>query len=77
MFMFLEALHVYAMVASVVHKAKLYIPSTINIWKEVFTWAIWADKKWAGFWQISLYIKVINIGSDTFGNPIFQKVLQN
>ena len=24
-----------------------------------------------------LYIKVINIGSDTFGNPIFQKGLQN
>ena len=36
-------------------KAKLYIPSTINIWKKVFTIAFWADKKWAGFWQISLY----------------------
>ena len=35
----------------------LYIPSTINIWKKVLTKAIWADKKWAGFWQISLYIK--------------------
>ena len=33
---------------------KLYIPSTINIWKKVLTKAIWADKKWAGFWQISL-----------------------
>ena len=32
----------------------LYIPSTINIWKKVLTKAIWADKKWAGFWQISL-----------------------
>ena len=38
-------------------KAKLYISSTINIWKMVLTKAIWADKKWAGFWQISLYIK--------------------
>ena len=36
---------------------KLYIPSTINIWKKVLTKAIWAGKKWAGFWQISLYIK--------------------
>ena len=35
----------------------LYIPSTINIWKKVVTKAIWADTKWAGFWQISLYIK--------------------
>ena len=34
-----------------------YIPSPINIWKKVLTKAIWADKKWAGFWQISLYIK--------------------
>ena len=39
------------------HVAKLYIPSTIHIWKKVLTKAIWADKKWAGFWQISLYIK--------------------
>ena len=38
-------------------KAKLYIPSTINIWKKVLTKVIWADKKWAGFWQISLYVK--------------------
>ena len=37
--------------------SKLYIPSTINIWKKVLTKAIWADKKWTGFWQISLYIK--------------------
>ena len=29
-----------------------YIPGTINIWKKVLTKAIWA-----GFWQISLYIK--------------------
>ena len=36
---------------------KLYIPGTINICKKVLTKAIWADKKWAGFWQISLYIK--------------------
>ena len=39
------------------YEAKLYIPSTINIWKKVLTKAIWAVKKWAGFWQISLYIK--------------------
>ena len=32
---------------------KLYIASTINIWKKVLTKAIWAEKKWAGFWQIS------------------------
>ena len=38
-------------------EAKLYIPSTINIWKKALTKAIWADKKWAGFWQISLHIK--------------------
>ena len=36
---------------------KLYIPSTINIWKKVLTKAIYATKKWTGFWQISLYIK--------------------
>ena len=28
---------------------KLYVPSTINIWKKVLTKAIWADKKWARF----------------------------
>ena len=33
---------------------KLYIPSTINIWKKLLTKAIWADKKWAGFWKIGL-----------------------
>ena len=38
-------------------QAKLYIPNTTNIWKKVLTKTIWADKKWAGFWQISLYIK--------------------
>ena len=27
---------------------RLYIPSTINIWKKVLTKAIWSDKKWAG-----------------------------
>ena len=40
--------------------SKLYIPgSTINIWKKVLiTYTdIWADKKWVGFWKISLYIK--------------------
>ena len=35
-------------------EAKLYIPSTTNILKEVLTKAIRADKKWASFWQISL-----------------------
>ena len=40
----------------IIEQAKLYIPSTINIWKKVLTKAIWADKKCAGFWQISLYI---------------------
>ena len=37
--------------------SKLYIPSTIHIWKKVLIKAIWADKKWAGFLQIFLYIK--------------------
>ena len=26
--------------------AKLYIPSTINIWKKVLTKSIWAEKNW-------------------------------
>ena len=29
----------------------------INILKKVPNKAIWADKKWGGFWQISRYIK--------------------
>ena len=33
---------------------------TINIWKMVLTKAIWANKKWAGFWQISQYINYSN-----------------
>ena len=40
---------------------KLYLPSTTNIWKKVLTKAIWADKKWAGFWQIRLYINKTEI----------------
>ena len=52
-----EGIWAYFFAASFVAHAKLYIPSTINIWKKVLTKAIWADKKWAGFWQISLYIK--------------------
>ena len=35
---------------------KLYIPSTTNTWKRLYSTAIWADRKWAGFWQIILYI---------------------
>ena len=31
-------------------RPKLYIPSSINIWKKMLTKAIWADKKWASFW---------------------------
>ena len=29
--------------------------------------------------EVSTYLfpKVVNLGSDTFGNPIFQKILQN
>ena len=38
-------------------KAKFYIPCIITIWKKVPTRAIWADKNWADFWQISLYIQ--------------------
>ena len=33
---------------SFTEKSKLYIPSTINIWKKVLTKAILPDKKWAG-----------------------------
>ena len=29
-------------------ESKLYIPSTINIWKKVLTKAIGGNKKWAG-----------------------------
>ena len=36
-------------------KAKLYIPSTINISRKLLSAAIWADKKLTGFWQFSLY----------------------
>ena len=28
----------------IIEQAKLYIPSTINIWEKVLTKAIWADK---------------------------------
>ena len=38
-------------------RAKLYIPSTINAWKKLFSTVILAGKKWAGFWHISMYIK--------------------
>ena len=33
-------------------QANLYIPSTINSEMELLRTAIWADKKWAGFWQL-------------------------
>ena len=39
------------------HRPNLYIPSTISIWKRCSSKAIWADKKWACFWQISWNIK--------------------
>ena len=32
-------------------RPKLYIPSTINTEKKVIKTAVWADKKWTGFWQ--------------------------
>ena len=35
---------------------KLYILSIINTWKELLSAAIWADQKWAGFWQIYLLL---------------------
>ena len=37
---------------------KLYIPCTINISRKLLSTAIWAVKKWAGFWQI---LKIIAI----------------
>ena len=43
---------------------KLYIPNTINVWKKVHTKAIWADKKWTGFWQIRL-VQGLPFGFDT------------
>ena len=36
--------------------SKLYIPSTINIWKKVLSKVIWVEKNWLVFWQIELYI---------------------
>ena len=36
---------------------KIYIPSTINISRKLVSIAIWADKTWAGFRQIYLYIQ--------------------
>ena len=37
-----------------------------------------ADKKWTQYvFFKNVSSTVINIGSDAFGNPIFQKVLQN
>ena len=36
----------------IIEQAKLYIPSTINIWEKALTKAIWADKKLTGLWQI-------------------------
>ena len=38
-------------------RSKLYIPSTINTWRKLLKTDIWADRKWASFWQICLYIK--------------------
>ena len=32
---------------------KLYTSSTINTWKKLVRKYIWADKKWACFWQIT------------------------
>jgi hypothetical protein len=40
---------------------KLYIPSAINTWRKLLSTDILADKEWAGFWQISLYIKYIHM----------------
>ena len=37
----------------------LSIPSTINTEKELLRTAVWADTRWAGFWQTCLYIKYI------------------
>ena len=34
--------------------AKLYIPTTTNTGNELISTAIWAAKKWAGFWRTSL-----------------------
>ena len=46
------------------HQAKLYIPSTINT-------AIWADKKWASFWQIGLFVNLKQYTSNLKCNPEF------
>ena len=36
---------------------KVVHPKYYKHLKKVLTKAIWADKKWTGFWQISLHIK--------------------
>ena len=36
---------------------KVIHPKYYKHLKKVLTKSIWSDKKWAGFWQISLYIK--------------------
>ena len=41
----------------IIEQAKLYIPSTINIWEKVLARSHMGRQKWSGFWQISLYIK--------------------
>jgi hypothetical protein len=38
-------------------RTKIYIPSTINTEKGLLITAIWADRKWAGFWQVTLNLK--------------------
>ena len=44
---------------------KLYIPSNIyKPFKKLLCKAIWADKRWAGFWQVSLYNKKTEILKD-------------
>ena len=45
-------------------------PLLINIWKKGLTKAIWVDKKWACFWQISLHINIKQNGDLDF-NPEF------
>ena len=48
----------YQVVNKLLTKSQSYTSQvcTINILKKVLTKAIWADKKWTGFWQNTLFV---------------------
>ena len=57
-------------------------PEAVRLFKKVEfvkEWIMKSPKKYRTLqiFPIDLEFKVINVGSDTFGDPIFQKVFQN